>query len=155
MGFTHQSIVILCETLTTPNSKGKKQSPTVDAGDVQKLMLLLPSVLESLDGLADEALADHVASGGAPVADPFPAVILAINEWLSWYHLLRTPEPDEDDEERLTAMGEALLGTLQHRDVLPLGVRMGNETTRSMWCSTKVHSLLHAPRTLRRMSWYC
>ncbi len=87
---------------------------------MQKLMLVLPSVL---DGLADEALADHVASGGAPVADPFPAVNLAINEWLSLYHLLRTPEPDEDDEERLTATGEALLGTLQHRDVLPLGVR--------------------------------
>jgi hypothetical protein len=147
MGFTHQSIVTLFETLTTPNKKGQKQSPIVDAGDVQKLMLLLPSLL---DGLADEALAEHVAGGGAPLADPFPAVNLAINEWLSWYHLYRKPEPDEDDVARLTDMSEALLSTLEH--VFPFKVRVGkNGTMRSMWCNEKVHSILHAPRTLRRM----
>ena len=51
MGFTNQSIVSVFETLTTPDKKGKKQSPIVDAGDVQKLMLVLPYIL---DGLADE-----------------------------------------------------------------------------------------------------
>jgi len=59
MGFTHQSIVSLFETLTTPNKKGQKQAPVVDAGDVQKLMQLLPYVL---DGLADEAIAEHLAT---------------------------------------------------------------------------------------------
>ena len=51
MGFTHQSIVSVFETLTTPDKKGKKQYPIVDAGDVQKLMLVLQYIL---DGLADE-----------------------------------------------------------------------------------------------------
>ncbi len=45
MGFTHQSIVSLFETLTTPNKKGQKQAPVIDAGDVQKLMQLLPYAL--------------------------------------------------------------------------------------------------------------
>ena len=57
MGFTNQSIVTVFETLTTPGKKGQKQSPIVDAGDVQKLMLTLPYLL---DGLADEELEAHV-----------------------------------------------------------------------------------------------
>ncbi len=68
IGFTHQSIVSLFETFTTLNKKGQKQAPVVDAGDVQKLMLLLPY---ELDGLADEAIAEHHARGGARVSDPF------------------------------------------------------------------------------------
>ena len=58
LGFVNQSIVTLFETLTTPNKKGQKQSPIVDAGDVQKLMLALPYLL---DGLADEEI-DHYNS---------------------------------------------------------------------------------------------
>ena len=150
MGFTHQSIVSLFETLTTPNKKGQKQSPVVDAGDVQKIMQLLPYVL---DGLADEAIAEHRARGGAAVSDPFPDVIMAINDWLHWYHLARTPEPDDDDVARLTDMGKALLGTLER--VFPFKVRYGKYTERSMWCNEKVHSILHVPRTLRRMGRCC
>ncbi len=56
LGFANQSIVTLFETLITPNKKGEKQSPTVDAGDVQKLMLALPYLL---DGLVDEELAEY------------------------------------------------------------------------------------------------
>ena len=83
MGFTHQSIVSVFETMTTLNKKGKKQSPIVDAGDVQKLMLCLPYVL---DGLADEAIAEHNARVPVDkrVKDPFPEVIMAVNEWLHW-----------------------------------------------------------------------
>ena len=83
MGFTHQSIVSVFETLTTPDKKGKKQSPIVDAGDVQKLMLVLPYVL---DGLADEFVVQHKARLGPAnhVVDPFPDTIMAINEWLHW-----------------------------------------------------------------------
>ncbi len=54
---------------------------------VQKLMQLLPFVL---DGLADKEIAEHRASGGARVPDPIPDVIMAVNEWLHWYHLART-----------------------------------------------------------------
>lgn len=150
MGFTHQSIVTLFETLTTPNKKGQKQAPVVDAGDVQKLMQLLPYVL---DGLADEAIAEHRARGGALVADPFPDVIMATNDWLHWYRLARTPEPDDDDVARLTDMGKALLGTLER--VFPFKVRYGKYTERSMWCTEKVHSILHVPRTLQRMGRCC
>ena len=146
MGFTHQSIVSLFETLTKPNKKGQKQSPVVDAGDVQKLMQLLPYVL---DGLADDAIAEHNARGGARVADPFPDVIMAINEYLHWYHLARTPEPDDDSVARLTDMGKALLVTLER--VFPFQVRYGKYTLRSMWCNEKVHSILHVPKTLQRM----
>jgi hypothetical protein len=150
MGFTHQSIVSLFETHTTPNKKGQKQAPIVDAGDVQKIMQLLPYVL---DGLADEAIAEHRARGGAPVSDPFPGVIMAINERLHWYRLARMPEPDDDDVARLTDMGKALLGTLER--MFPFKVRCGKYTERSMWCNEKVHSILHVPRTLRRMGRCC
>ena len=146
MGFTNQSIVSLFETFTTLNKKGQKQSPIVDAGDVQKLMQVLPYVL---DGLADEAFAAHRASGGARVPDPIPDVIMAVNEWLHWYHLARTPEPDDDDVARLTDMGKALLSTLER--VFPFTSRYGKYTVRSMWCNEKVHSILHVPRTLKRM----
>ena len=83
MGFTNQSIVSVLETMTTLNKKGKKQSPIVDAGDVQKLMLCLPYVL---DGLADEEIAQHNTRVPANqhVKDPFPEVIMAVNEWLHW-----------------------------------------------------------------------
>ena len=87
MGFTNQSIVSLFETLTTPNKKGQKQSPIVDASDVQKLMLVLPYVL---DGLADPEISGYNAHAapGNRISDPFPAVIMAVNEWLHWYVLV-------------------------------------------------------------------
>ena len=87
MGFSHQSIVSLFETLTTPNKKGKKQSPIVDASDVQKLMLVLPYVL---DGLADPEISEYNAHAapGNRISDPFPAIIMAVNEWLHWYVLV-------------------------------------------------------------------
>jgi hypothetical protein len=149
MRFTHQSIVTLFETLTTPNKKGQKQQPIVDAGDVQKLMLALPYLL---DGLADQEIAEHNARSALVdrVVDPIPSAIMAINEWLHWYHLFRNPEPDDDDIDRLTDMGKALLSTLVR--VFPFRVRVGNGgATRSIWSNEKVHSILHAPRTLRRM----
>jgi hypothetical protein len=148
MGFTNQSIVSLFETLTGLDKKGRKQSPVVDAGDVQKLMQVLPYVL---DGLADEAIADY--QGAARVSDPFPDVIKAINDWLHWYHLARTPEPDDDVVARLTDMGKALLVTLEK--VFPFQVRYGKYTLRTMWCNEKVHSILHVPRTLKRMGRCC
>jgi hypothetical protein len=88
MGFTHQSIVTVFKTLTTPNKKGKKQFPIVDAGYVQKLMLVLPYVL---DGLADEFICQHNArlAQANHVVDPFPDAIMAVNEWLHWYNTNR------------------------------------------------------------------
>ena len=147
--FTHQSIVTLFENLSTPNKKGKKQSPIVDATDVQKLMLALPYLL---DGLALEELNEFNLRAGASakVSDPMPATIMAVNGWLTWYHLYRKEEPDESDVERLTAMGKELLKTLER--TFPFRVKIGNGlATRSMWCNEKVHSILHAPRNLMRM----
>ena len=69
--------------------------------------------------------------------------------WLHWYHLFRIPEPDDDVVERLTTMGKALLIKLER--VLPFQVSVGKTGCRSMWCNEKVHSILHAPRTLVRM----
>ena len=48
MSFVNQSIVECLETYTTPNKKGEKQSPIVDASDVQRLMLALPFMLDDL-----------------------------------------------------------------------------------------------------------
>ena len=149
MGFTHQSIVTLFETLSTPGKKGQKQSPIVDAGDVQKLMLNLPYLL---DCLAEEEIAAHNAQCAVAdrLVDPIPEVIMTINEWLHWYHKYRMAEPDDDDVAQLTAMGKALLSTLER--VFPFKVKVGrNGIMRSMWCNEKVHSILHAPRTLVRM----
>ena len=33
--------------------------------------------------------------------------IMAVNDWLHWYHLFRHPEPDDDDIDQLTNMGKA------------------------------------------------
>jgi hypothetical protein len=81
LGFANQSIVTLFETLTIPNKKGEKQSPIVDVGDVQKLMLAVPYLL---DGLADEELAVYNDRKAAAlrIKDPIPDVNMVINEWL-------------------------------------------------------------------------
>ena len=65
------------------------------------------------------------------------------------YRLYRDPTPDDDDVEQLTVMGKALLETLKR--VFPFEVKIGRYSKRSMWCNEKVHSILHAPRTLVRM----
>ena len=148
LGFTNQSVVTLFETLSTPGKKGQKQSPIVDAGDVQKLMLTLPYLL---DGLADEEIERHNSTCAVAnrLVDPIPDACMAINEWLHWYKLFRTPEPDEDDVDRLTGMGKALFSTLER--VFPFKVKVGRFSFRSMWCNEKVHSILHAPRTIQRL----
>ena len=91
MSFVNQSIVECLETFTTPNKKGQKQSPIVDASDVQRLMLALPYML---DGLVSEEL--DAFNQGKPqaqrVADPMPPMIMAVNEWLHWYHQYRAEE---------------------------------------------------------------
>jgi hypothetical protein len=113
-------------------------------------MLNLPYLL---DCLAEEEINAHNAQCAPAdrVADPIPDAIMAINEWLHWYRKYRLPEPDEDDVAQLTAMGKALLSTLER--VFPFKVRVGRggEYVRSMWCNEKIHSILHAPRTLVRM----
>ncbi len=75
-------------------------------------MLTLPYLL---DGLADDELEAHnsACAVAARIADPIPETCMAINEWLHWYKLFRTPEPDDDDVSRLTDMGKALLSTLE------------------------------------------
>ncbi len=55
---------------------------------------------------------------------------MTINEWLHWYKLYRNPEPDDDDVDRLTGMGRALLGTLKR--VFPFKVKVGRYSWRSM-----------------------
>ena len=147
--FSHQSVVHLFENLTTKNKKGKKQSPIVDATDMQKLMLNLPYLL---DGLADEELrvfnTNHPAGRAEPVHDPIPAAIMAVNDWLQWYQLYRKETPDESDTERLEELGRALLTTLVK--VFPFKVAVGLQW-RSMWCNEKIHSLLHGPSNLMKM----
>jgi hypothetical protein len=148
MGFTHQSIVSLFKNLT----QVKKQATIVDAGDVQKLMLLLPYVL---DGLADEAIAEHITRRESHFADPFPDVIMAVIacQRVHWYHLAQTPEQDDDDVDRLRNMGKALIATLER--VFPFKVRYGKYTLLSMWCTEKVHSILHTPWTIKRLARCC
>ena len=104
-----------------------------------------------LDGLAKDELAAFNA--GKPnaqrVLDPMPEVIMVVNEWLHWYHLFRQPVHDEADLARLTDMGRALLPSLER--VFPFRVSVSGSiaTMRSMWCTEKVHSILHAPRLIR------
>ena len=65
------------------------------------------------------------------------------------YHLFRHPTPDDGDVEALTDKGRALLVTLKR--VFPFEMQVGRTKWRSMWCNEKVHSILHAPRTILSM----
>jgi hypothetical protein len=64
----------------------------------------MPALPYLLDGLADQEIAEHNArcAHADRVVDPIPSAIMSINDWLHWYHLLRHPEPDEEDIDRLT-----------------------------------------------------
>ena len=121
MSFVNQSIVECLETYTTPNKKGEKQSPIVDASDVQRLMLALPFML---DDLACEELV--VFNRGKPaaqkLADPMPEAIEAVNEWLHWYHMYRADELDEDSNAQMDTKGRNLIETLQR--VFPYTVKV-------------------------------
>ena len=152
MSFVHQSIVQCFENYSEKkkDSKADSRCPIVDATDVQRLMLTLPFLL---DGLAEDEI--YAFNAGKPqdqhVTDPLPGVIMAVNEWLHWYHLYRQPESDEDSSlPRLEEMGKELLSTLQ--TVFPFTVKVAgksNTETRSMWCNEKVHSILHGSRNIR------
>ena len=154
MSFVHQSIVQCFENYSEKkkDSKADSRCPIVDATDVQRLMLTLPFLL---DGLAEDEI--YAFNAGKPqdqhVTDPLPAVIMAVNEWLHWYHLYRQPESDEDSSlPRLEEMGKELLSTLQ--TVFPFKVKLsahGNSTFRSMWCNEKVHSIVHGSRNIRQV----
>ena len=91
MSFVNQSIVDCLDTFFKSKAPGKKSNqPMVDATDVQRLMLALPFLL---DGLADKEVKAFNA-GKAPadrVVDLVPDAIMAVNEWLHWYHMYRLP----------------------------------------------------------------
>ena len=110
-------------------------------------MLNLPYLL---NGLAqDELVAFNTGKPNAQrILDPMPDVIMVVNEWLQWYHQFRQPVHDEAALARLSDMGRALLISLER--VFPFRVRLSATTTRSMWCTEKVHSILHAPRLIRQ-----
>ena len=75
---------------------------------------------------------------------------MVVNEWLHWHHLFRQPVHDEAQLVQLTNMGRALLTSLER--VFPFRVRVNGTTTprRSMWCTEKVHSILHAARLISK-----
>ena len=91
MSFVNQSIVDSLDTFLKSQASAKnRHQPIVDASDVQRLMLALPFLL---DGLASEELQAFNA-GKTPVnrlLDPMPEAIMAVNEWLHWYHMYRLP----------------------------------------------------------------
>ena len=150
MSFVHQSIVDCLETYTTPKKNGDMQSPIVDATDVQRLMLALPFLLDDLVRVELEDF-NRGKPAAQKLADPMPEVIMAVNEWLHWYHLYRAEEADDDSNARLTTMGNDLIDTLQR--VFPYRVKVAprSDKTRSIWCSEKVHSIVHGARNIEEM----
>jgi hypothetical protein len=150
MSFVNQSIVECLEKFTKPTKKGDPQHPIVDATDVQRLMLALPFLL---DDLVRVELSDF--NRGKPaaqkLADPMPAAIMAVNEWLHWYQLYRAEESDDDSNARLTTMGNDLIDTLQR--VFPYRVKVSpaSDITRSVWSTEKVHSIIHGARNIEEM----
>ena len=148
MSFVNQSIVECLETFTTPKKNGQKQTPIVDASDVQRLMLALPYML---DGLVSEEL--EAFNQGKPqaqrVADPMPPMIMAVNEWLHWYHQYRAEESDDGTLPNLDRKGRDLLVTLE--TVFPHKIRLSQTITRSMFCTEKVHSVTHGSHTIKHM----
>jgi len=175
MSFVNQSIVDCMDSyLARQGTKKARSQPIVDASDVQRLMLALPFLLA---GLACEELEQFNAllSPAEQEQDPIPEAIEAVNAWLHWYHLYRQPESgtythvlacigkyngmyshvfvrilaDSASHARLDGMGVALLDTLQR--VFPYTVKLAPRSalTRSIWCTEKVHSIVHGSRNLR------
>ena len=138
MSFENQSIVECLEKFTKPTKKGDPQYPIVDATDVQRLMLALPFLL---DDLVRNELDDFNRGKTAAqrLADPMPAAIMAVNEWLHWYQLYRAEEADDDSNARLTRMGNELIATLQR--VFPYRVKIAprSDKTSSVWTLTLEH----------------
>jgi len=92
MSFVNQSIVDSLDTFLKSQASSKtRHQPIVDASDVQRLTLALPFLL---DGLASDELQAFNAGKAAVnrLLDPMPEAIMAVNEWLHWYHMYRLPE---------------------------------------------------------------
>ena len=92
MSFVNQSIVDSLDTFLKSQASSKtRHQPIVDASDVQRLMLAIPFLL---DGLASDDLQAFNAgkTPGNRLLDPMPEAIMAVNEWLHWYHMYRLPE---------------------------------------------------------------
>ena len=123
-------------------TKKKRGGPhIVDAGDVAKLLLVLPFVLDCLGSEELEAYNIRQAHARDRVKDPFRPIIGAINEYLHAYHMyraeaLRVPEITVLDQKSRQA-----LQTLQ--TVFPYYVTLRNGTRRSLFCTEKAHSMTH------------
>lgn len=117
--------------------------PIVDANDVQKLFLVLPFVLFSLEGSPgeDRRKYDKVRQG-------IDEIIKAVNMWLQWYFMYRLPSITEKQLQDFEALTETLMKTLTK--VFPFVRPKGT----SLWCTEKFHSLLHAARNRREVGDY-
>ena len=161
----HRRLLIMCESSTVQHvtlltlgsqrildefeglnkemrTKKKRAGPhVVDAGDVAKLLLVLPFVLE---GLGHEELERYNSRQGHArdrVKDPFRPIIGAINEYLHAYHMYRAEALTVPEITTLDTKSRQALHTLQ--TVFPFYVTLQDGTRRSLFCTEKPHSITH------------
>ena len=123
--------------------------PMCDANDVMKAMLAMPFALE---GLAEKELNDfnsRIAGCRGRVKDPCRAMISTYNKYLHWYLMYRARHLTEDEITHMDGKGKELLDSLV--STFPHGVTLSDGTFRSLFCSEKPHSIIHAGRNYRFM----
>ena len=114
-----------------------------DATDMQKLILTVPFLLDGL--AADRDILKLLQEKKIRVNDPIPGMIQCWNDYIRWYHLYRQGDINAPALDVLDTMGRDLL------DSLPVIFQHVSATTgKSVWCTEKVHSILHARENIKR-----
>ena len=113
-----------------------------DATDMQKLILTVPFLLDGL--AADRDILKLLQEKKIRVNDPIPGMIQCWNDYIRWYHLYRRGDINAPALDVLDTMGCDLL------DSLPVIFQHVSATTgKSVWCTEKVHSILHARANIK------
>jgi len=141
--FKRRDVLELVENLAGLPNSTKGKHAVCDATDMQKLILTVPFLLDGL--AADGDILKCLNEQKIRVNNPIPGMIECWNDYIRWYHLYRQGDINSPALKVLDTMGRELL------DSLPVIFPHVSATTgKSVWCTEKVHSILHARANIKR-----
>jgi hypothetical protein len=131
------------------NASSCNKHAVCDATDMQKLTLLVPFLLDGLAVHKDftrKKIRDqkHNIIDETVIPNPVPGMISCWNDYLRWYHVYRQRENSEIAIDDLEGLGKDLLENLKR--TFP----HFTDTNKSVWCTEKIHSILHAKENIVR-----